>query len=107
LTDFTIKQHDTHPSLEATLTDQDGAINLTTATTVKLLLKTPTGGTAISGTCAIVSAVAGTVRYDWTAPNTADVNTFDGEFEITWSNGKITTVPNDSYFSVEIKADLG
>lgn len=107
MADLTIKQHDTHPPIEATLSDANGPVNLT-GSTVKLILKSAgAGSTVITGTCTIVSAAAGTVRYDWLAPDTASVNTLSGEFEVTWSTGKITTFPNDAYFSVEIKADLG
>lgn len=107
MADFTLKQHDTYPPIDATLTDQVGPINLTLAASVKIILKTVGGGSTITGTCTIVSAAAGTVRYQLTAIQTATVNTYQGEFEITWTNGDITTVPNNDYFSVEIKADLG
>lgn len=107
MADLTIKQHDTWPPVEATLSDANGPVNLTGAA-VKLILKSAgAGATVVSGSCTIVSAVAGTVRYDWISADTASVNTLSGEFEVTWSTGKITTFPNDAYFSVEIKADLG
>lgn len=108
-TTITIKQHDTWPPLVAILSDANGVIDLTTATTVKLLLKSlGAGSTVVSGTCTVdAPPTQGQVTYDWQPADTASVNTFNGEFEITWSNGKITTVPNDSYFTVEIKADLG
>lgn len=104
---MTIKQHDTWPPLDAVLSDQDGPIDLTTATTVKLLLKTATGGGTGGGTCTITDAAGGGVRYEWQTADTAAIQSFNGEFEITWSNGEISTVPNDSYITVEIKADLG
>lgn len=107
MADFTLKQHDTWPPLDATLEDAAGPINLTTAASVKLILKTPSGSTTITGTCSIVSAVAGTVRYLWQTSDTASVNTFNAEFEITWNDGKIETVPNSGYFEVSVVADLG
>lgn len=105
--DFTLKQHDTWPPLDAALVDANGPINLTTAASVKLILKTASGSTQIIGTCSIVSAVAGTVRYLWQTSDTASVNTFNAEFEITWNDGKIETVPNSGYFEVAVVADLG
>ncbi len=103
--DFILKQHDTWPRLEATLSDLSGPVNLTGAT-VKLILKV--GATTVTGTCSIVApATNGVVRYSWNPADTAAVNTFQGEFEVTWSDSTITTFPNDDYFSVEIKADLG
>ena len=108
MADFSLKQNDTWPPLNATLTDANGPIDLTAATGVKLILA-PTGGgaTIVNAACTIVSAVAGTVRYTWTTGDTTTIGTFKGEFEITWTGGKIGTVPNEGYFTVEILDDLG
>ena len=107
MANFSLKQNDTWPALNATLSDVNGPINLTTATTVKIIIKPTGGGSAITGTCTIVSAAAGTVRYSWVSGDTALAGTYQGEFEITWADGKIGTVPNEGYFSLEILADLG
>jgi hypothetical protein len=106
MADVTIKQHDTYPPLDAVLEDQDGPIDLTTATTVKLILK-PTSGSSITGTCTVVTPAAGLVSYTWIVGDTAVVTSYQGEFEITWATGKVTTVPNDGYFQVVVMADLG
>jgi hypothetical protein len=102
---YTIKQHDNYPSLVLTLTDQNGPINLSTATTVKLILKS--GTTTITGTCNITTPTSGIVTYVWAAGDTSVVGTYDGEVEITWNTGKIETVPNDSYFTITVFPDLG
>jgi hypothetical protein len=105
--ELTIKQHDTWPPLRATLKANNVAIDLTTATSVRLILQSPAPLTII-GVCSIVSpATSGVVTYSWISSNTATVGTYNGEFEITWANGAIETVPNDNYFQVAIKADLG
>ncbi len=105
MADFTIKRGDRRPILEATLSDESGPINLTSAVSVTLLLKS--GLTTVSGVCAIVSAAAGTVSYTWGATDTLIVGEYDAEFEILWSTGIVETVPNDSYFSVSFVQDLG
>lgn len=107
MADFTLKQNDTWPPLEAVLTDANGAVNLTGASVRMILKSAGAGSTVIQGACTIVSAVEGRVRYTWLAADTSLVNTLSGEFEVTWGDGKITTFPNDGYFTVEIKADLG
>lgn len=108
MADMTIKQHDTAPALRATLFDTLGVINLSAATQVKVLFKEVTTGTpSFSGTCTIVNATGGQVSYAWSGGNTAVAGSFNGEFEITWSDSTIMTVPNDSYFTLDIKADLG
>ena len=112
MADVDIKRGDTWPPVDAVLSDQDGPIDLTTATSVKLLFKTTTGSTTYSRVCTITNAVAGAVRYSWTSADaatgpTSAVNSFNIEWEITWSDGGITTVPNVGYKSLAIVADLG
>jgi len=105
MADFTIKQHDTWPALRATLTDQDGPINLTTATAIKLIMK----GTAVTvtGNCTVTDAPNGIVTYTWATGDLNTADTYNLEFEITWNTGKVETVPNDSYLTVKVVADLG
>jgi hypothetical protein len=109
MADFTFKRGDTYPFLKAQLKDgNDAPVNLTGAT-VRLLLKTQ-GGTPtllVNQTCTIVDAVAGRVQYEWQAGDTDDVNTLSGEFEVTWSDGEITTFPNEGFFEVAFGLDLG
>lgn len=83
--------------------DPDGnAINLTNATAVKFKMANLVDANAV-----IVSAAAGTVRYDWAANDTRVAGTFNAEFEIEWSDGRKQTVPNDGYLTVSIERDLG
>ena len=106
MADFVMKQHDTWPPLVAVLSDVNGPLDLTGAT-VKLILK-PTTGSNIVGSCSIVAPAAdGRVRYNWVVGDTAAVSAFTGEFEITWGDGTVGTVPNDSYFTLAVVADLG
>lgn len=108
MADLTIKQNDTWPPLEATLSDQDGPVNLTTASTILLLLKPAlTPLTIFQGVCEVVSAVDGKIRYVWDEPDTAIADTYAGEFEVTWTDSTITTFPNAGYFSLEIQPDIG
>lgn len=102
---FTIKQHDNYPDLVLTLSDQNGPINLTSATGVKLILKF--GTTSIIGAMTKTDAANGVVTYTWGEGSTDLAGTYRGEVEITWATGKIETVPNDAYFEVIIMADLG
>lgn len=110
--DFSIKRGDSWPPIDAALSDQNGPINLTTATSVKLLFKTSTGSTTFTRTCTVTNPLTGAVRYAWTTGDaatgpTSAPNTFNIEWEITWSDGTITTVPNIGYKSLVVVADLG
>lgn len=106
MADVTIKQHDNFPYLQATLKSNGAPIDLTTAVSIKFIAKA-TGGT-ITGTCTIVgSPTAGVVQYQWGAGDTTLVTDYQVEFEITWPTSKVQTVPNDSYKSLSVMADLG
>lgn len=105
--DRILKQHDLFPPLQATLSDQNGPIDLTTATAVKLLMKTTDGRISVTGACAIVDAVNGVVRYQWVRGDTDNIGEYNVEFEITWPTALPETVPNDGYNLISIEADLG
>lgn len=102
-----VKQNDHLIPLDAVLEDQNGVIDLTTAASVKVICKTATGAVSFTGTCTVTNAAAGAVRYLLTSSNLGTVNTYKGEFEITWSSGRIQTVPNTGYFELVVEADLG
>lgn len=114
--DFSIKKGDTRPALAATLKDNDVAIDLTNATSVLLLAKRTTsqaGTPDISGTCTFVNRPAGQISYTWAAGNTSIVGIYNLEFQITWNDGGVETVPNDvppghsdAYYTLEVKQDL-
>jgi hypothetical protein len=108
LADYTLKKNDTFPVLTAILSDQVGPVNLTSADSVKLIMKS--GGTTIQGTCAITlpqtGGDVGKVTYDWAPADTATTGTYQLEFEVTWNAGDIETFPNDGYKELEIVADL-
>lgn len=112
MADFTFKAGDSWPFLKAQLKDSPSGVptpvNLTGAT-VRLTLKTQSApGTIIVNRqlCVITDAAAGRVEYDWQPADTASVNDLNGEFEVTWGSGEITTFPNSGYFTVSIVADL-
>jgi hypothetical protein len=109
MADFTFKRGDTYPFLKAQLKDgTDTPVNLTGAT-VRLLLKTKSQNPSllVNQVCTVTDAVAGRVQYEWAEADTNTVNTLDGEFQVTWGDGEITTFPNEGFFEVAFVADLG
>lgn len=110
--DVTMKRNDTWPPLEATLSDQDGAIDLSTAEAIHIYLRSETL-LIKTGPCEIVEAAAGKVKYLWEpaeGETPADLHTsgtYKMEFEITWADGNIQTVPNGSYLELSVVDDLG
>jgi 5-hydroxyisourate hydrolase-like protein (transthyretin family) len=104
--DFIIKRHDTKPLIKATLADQSGKINLTTASGVYLLLKSASKSIKTEK-MTFVSKPEGEVSHQFIAEETATPGTYQMEFEINWEDGTIQTVPNSTYLSLEIVEDLG
>lgn len=111
MADITRKRNDTWPPIDRTLTETiDGVkapINLTTATQVKLLMESTDGLTGISIVGTIAAATQGKVSFTPTGTTFSTVESYNCEVEITWAAGKTETVPNDGYFTLEVKADLG
>lgn len=111
---FSIKQGDTRPTYIAALKTNFGApgeapIDLSlSGTTVKFLMGA--GGSSepiVSEPATIEDAENGIVSYEWQAGDTAAVGTHRVEFEITWPDGGVETVPNVGYLEVTIVDDVG
>ena len=104
---FIMKQNDTSPSIEATLTDINGtAINLADAS-VQFHMKNLTNSEVVVDEAAsIVTAASGIVRYDWQAADTAKAGIYSCEFEVTYSDASIETFPNDEQIIVSIEGEL-
>ena len=92
---FEIKQGDRSPSLAATITDDLGAVNLTTATSVAFhLVHDRSGVVYVDAAAAIVNAALGTVAYPWDEGDTDTPGLFRAEFEVLWGDGKKQTAPS-------------
>jgi len=98
-----VKKGDRYPLLAAILQLEDGtAIDLTSGS-VKFRMSNQHGQNLVNTSAVVVSASAGTVRYDWAAGDTDVAGKFRGEFEATLASGRIVTVPNDSYIDIRIQ----
>lgn len=105
MADVTIKQHDNYPYLQASLSDANGPVDLTTAVQVKFIAKGVS--VTVTGTCSIIDATNGVIQYQWAAGDTGTPDDYEVEFEVTWPSAKVQTFPNDSYKSLTVMADLG
>jgi len=108
---FYIKQNDTASFLTRDLKDAFGSpVNVTGASVVFSMRVKPAGTMKITReTAVIVTAGTGRVRYEWNSSD-GDTNTadeYEGEFQVTYANGKIQTFPNDGHIPIVITDDIG
>jgi hypothetical protein len=103
-----LKQNDVGGVIERTLRDGFGApADLTGATMVFSMRVKPAGSVKISAAAAtLVTALAGLVRYTFTASNTDTADEYEGEFQATYSNGDVQTYPEDGYIPVKVADDI-
>ncbi len=113
MADFTIKRNDLLPVLEAILKDaDDNPVDLTDATGVVFHMREEeTAGLKIEDGSASIDSnpQTGKVSYPWVSNGVKDTDTsglFLGEFEVTWTGGKIQTFPSQGYISIQIVDDL-
>jgi hypothetical protein len=108
---FNVKQGDLVPAITATLMQAVGTaaatvIDLTAASSVKFAMRNRQLGTnKVDAAGTIVSAAAGTVKYQWVGTDTDTEGVFDCEWQITWPTGK-QTVPGSGYDQIVIGDDI-
>ena len=106
---FYIKANDTASFITRDLKDAFGAPVNVTGAAVKFSMRVKPAGTVKvdAASAAIVTAGTGRVRYEWTAANTNTADEYEGEFQVTYANGKIQTFPNDGHIPIVVTDDIG
>lgn len=103
--DFAIRAGDRFPSIQATLSQEQTAVDLTGAT-VALRWRPREGVTVVEKAASVVDAAAGVVKYDWAAGDTDTPGEYLAVFRVTFPNGKRATFPNRAYLTLVMTADL-
>ena len=106
---FYIKANDTASFITRDLKDAFGApVNFTGAAVVFSMRVKPAGAMKVTRQDGvIVTAGTGRVRYEWLAANTDTADEYEGEFQVTYANGKIQTFPNDGHIPIVVTDDIG
>lgn len=101
-----IKRGDLVPAYTATLQQNGAPINLTTATGVRFAMRNrDTRIGKVDAAATIVSAVAGTVSYQWVAADVDTEGVYEIEWQITWPSGK-QTIPGGGFDLICVVADI-
>jgi len=107
---FVIKTNDTRPALEVICSTDDGVVDFTLASSVKLVLKEKgaEGELVFKNTAAFVSPrTAGGLKYNWAAEDTEIAGKYEAEFEVTWATGDVQTFPTVGVIPVAMVEDAG
>lgn len=109
MADFYIVQGDTSPAIIGTPKDEnDDPISLATAASVKFRMWKPGEAAAkVDATGSIELGTPDKVKYQWVTGDTDQKGDFDGEFEVTWNDGTITTIPNHRKLHIKVRGQLG
>lgn len=106
-----MKQHDLYPTFRTKLTDIDGvAVDLTSATAVRLLVKNRTAGLKVDAAMTKLTQsgdTLGVVEYAWVEGDTDTLGTFQVEIEVLFPGGLPQTFPGKGYCKLNINRDLG
>jgi hypothetical protein len=100
-----LKKGDTAPNLDATLTDSAGAaLNLTGAAVTFRMRARGSTTLKVNAAATVVSAAAGTVRYDWLSADVDTDGTYDGEFLVTYGDATTRRAPTRGFIEIIISA---
>lgn len=101
-----MKQHDTAKPLTITCTDGGQAVDLTTATSVKVIgARNDSASTLFSRT--VTGTDEGVVVMAWQPADTALPGLIKVEVEVHWPDSTVQTFPGSGHLSVLVERDLG
>jgi len=99
---------DTGPRFSGTLKDSGGTVvDLTGASLVFQLEDAHTGVIKVAATAGtVVSASAGTWRYDWGASDLDTAGEYHATVTFTDANSDVITQPQDGYYEIHVQAQV-
>lgn len=109
MADFDIKQYDLLPDLILTVADDDVPVNLSAASSAKLIVSNRSG-ILIEAAVEIEDQddedLVGKVRYIWQPGDTDTVGTYNMEVEVMWAGERPETFPAKGYLKLSVNRDL-
>lgn len=107
MADRTIKQGDSAPNIENTLTLEGGPVDLTNADTVEYIAydkfeKEVLRDDNDTGSVSIDDASGGVVTFNVDAGDFPDVGLYEAEWVVNFTDGERISFPNDRYMTIEV-----
>ena len=111
-----LKQNDTVPNLEQTLTDPDGmSADLRFYNDVRFIMRDKYTletiiDSGVSENVNVIDDENGVVEYDWSGEDTARAGEYEAEWQVNYGSDsseiEISTYPNDGYIDITIVSDI-
>lgn len=108
LMDFTIKRNDTRPAIRGRLKYEDGStapIGINDTVRFKMR-RQETAVADVDALATVLDGEQGIVEYAWLPADTDTAGEYFGEFEVTYSDGRVQTFPNKSHIRIHIIKDI-
>jgi len=106
VSDYTIKEGDLDPAIEATLQRDGSPYDLSTAQRVDIIIGALRDPPAVDAQATITDAANGVVEYAWQSGDTDEPGTYRTEWVVTTSSGAEATFPDDGYKTVTIQPEV-
>lgn len=100
-----IKRNDTRGAIKATLSNENGVVDLTGCSVRFIMARRKR--IKVDRQAIIEDALNGVAWFVFEQGDTDEAGTYQAEFEVTFTDNRVETFPNDGYITVEIKSDLG
>lgn len=101
-----IRQNDTRPIVQAQLLKgHNQPIDLAIASEVRFKVLNPNKSVVMDKTATISNENEGRVEYHWESGDTDTAGDFRAYFEVTFNDGTVVTIPNESSMKMRVYPD--
>ena len=105
----TYKVGDTRPYLDATLSDANGAVDLSTSAveSVRFVMEDKDGTEVVNesstgANVTITGSTSGQVRYAWQTGDLANPGNYYGEWKVLYTDGSAARFPNTGHAEIAV-----
>ena len=106
MTDYTIKEGDQEPAIQATLQRDGQPYDLSNAQRVDIVIGTLRNPPVVDAQATITDPSGGVVEYAWQPGDTDEPGTYRAEWVVTTDSGVEATFPSDGYKTVAIQPEV-